>query len=113
MWPLSLVLFSAIAAQPQQNPTPDFKADISKLRVQMQRQGPAFLQKRLDAQQNDNVCYFIRSYHFRRQDGLAPVPAGVTTCTPANAFRQKQVSKPGPLLVPLTMQQDQEDDQKR
>jgi hypothetical protein len=44
----------------------------------------------------------MRSYFFRRQDGRAPVPAGMTTCTPATVLQQRQVS-PGPAVrfVPL------------
>jgi hypothetical protein len=99
MWPLHLVLLLAFAAQPQQAPSFEFKPDISRL--QMHRQGPGLLQMQIEAQQKANVCYYIRSYHFRRQDGLAPVPAGVTTCTPADAFRQKQVTAtPRVMYVP-------------
>ena len=51
-----------------------------------------------------NTCYTIQTYHFRRQDGLAPVQAGVTTCTPANLMQQRQVSDDkNNLYVPLTM----------
>jgi len=58
---------------------------------------------------NSNTCFTMRSYFFRRQDGLAPVPAGMTTCTPASVLQQKQVS-PGPPVrfVPLGTQQDEQ-----
>ena len=103
MWPLNFVLLLAFAAQPQQAPSFEFKPDVSQLQVQMSRQSTGQLQKHIEAQQNKNTCYLIRSYHFRRQDGLAPIPAGVTTCTPANAFSQKQVTAPAPrvMYVPL------------
>jgi hypothetical protein len=44
----------------------------------------------------------MRSYFFRRQDGQAPVPAGMITCTPARVLQQRQVS-PAPKVkfVPL------------
>lgn len=55
-----------------------------------------------------NTCYTMRSYHFRRQDGQAPVPAGMTTCTPANVLQQRQVSRnQNSLFVPLTLQGDE------
>jgi hypothetical protein len=55
-----------------------------------------------------NTCYTMRSYRFRRQDGQAPVPAGMTTCTRANVFQQRQVtSDPRGLFVPLGMKIDQ------
>ncbi len=109
MWPLHLALLLAFAAQPQQAPSFEFKPDTAQLQaqVQMHRQ---LLQNDFEARQNANVCYFIRSYHFRRQDGLAPVPAGVTTCTPADAFHQKQVNAtPRIMYVPLGLQPDGQD----
>ena len=50
-----------------------------------------------------NMCFTIRSYFFRRQDGQAPVPAGMSTCTPASMLRQQRTA-PGPAvrLVPVT-----------
>jgi hypothetical protein len=58
---------------------------------------------------NSNTCYTMRSYFFRRQDGQAPVPAGMTTCTPASVLQQKQIS-PGPPVrfVPLGAQQEEQ-----
>jgi len=61
---------------------------------------------RLDGYWQAPTCYTVRSYRFRRQDGQAPVLAGVTTCTPADTLRQKQVS-PGPVkLEPLNFGPD-------
>ncbi len=55
----------------------------------------------------DNTCYTMRSYRFRQNDGLAPVRAGMTTCTPANVLQQRQVSRDqNSLFVPLTMSND-------
>src|SRR5579864_7802997 len=31
--------------------------------------------------ESDGVCYTMRTYYFERQDGDAPVPSGMTTCT--------------------------------
>jgi hypothetical protein len=56
-----------------------------------------------------NTCYTMRSYFFRRQDGLAPVPAGMTTCTPASVLQQRQVSaRPTVILVPLGATRDEQ-----
>jgi hypothetical protein len=109
MWPLHFVFLLAFAAQPQQASSVEFKPDTTRLQeqVQMRRQ---LQQKDFETRQKANVCYFIRSYHFRRQDGLAPVPAGVTTCTPAEAFRQKQVNAtPRVMYVPLGLQPEEQD----
>jgi hypothetical protein len=64
--------------------------------------------RRLLDESQRNTCFTMRSYFFRRQDGLAPVPAGMITCTPASVLQQRQVS-PGPpvRLVPLAVQQDE------
>jgi hypothetical protein len=100
MWLLHSVLLLAFAAQPQQAPSFEFKPATTRLQVQVQVRRQ-LLQKDFEASQNANVCYFIRSYRFHRQDGLAPAPAGVTTCTPADAFRQKQVTAtPRVMYVP-------------
>jgi hypothetical protein len=49
----------------------------------------------------------MRSYFFRRQDGQAPVPAGMTTCTPASVLQQRQVSpEPNVRFVPLGAMHD-------
>jgi hypothetical protein len=59
--------------------------------------------------QERNTCFTIRSYMFRQQDGHAPVPAGMTTCTPSNILQQRQVSpRPHARFVPLGGQLDQQ-----
>ena len=59
---------------------------------------------RLSGIDQSNTCFTMRSYYFRRQDGQAPVPAGMTTCTPASVLRQRQVSpQPGVQFVPLAI----------
>ena len=61
---------------------------------------------RLSAQEMQvrNTCYTVRSYHFERQDGQAPVLTGMTTCTPARILEQKRVSPSRGLYVPLSLQ---------
>jgi hypothetical protein len=102
MWPLSIFLISALAAPQQQplNASQDFRS--LKLPVVQHRQlGDATSRKLIDPAQR-NTCFTMRSYFFRRQDGQAPVPAGMITCTPASVLQQRQVS-PGPTVrfVPL------------
>ena len=59
------------------------------------------------AEEKRNTCYTMRSYFFRRQDGQAPVPAGMTTCTPASVLQQRQVSpEPNVRFVPLGAMHD-------
>jgi hypothetical protein len=115
MWPLSLFLFFAMSAAPQQNaPAPD-GGYIGKVPQALNLQ-PDHLRSRtlLPDDSNSNLCFTIRSYHFRRQDGQAPVPAGVTTCTPAKTLRQRRVSPtPRMLYVPLGMQQESPDSPER
>ena len=58
-------------------------------------------------EKRDSVCYTMRSYFFRRQDGQAPVPAGMITCTPADILQNRQVSpRPRVRLVPLAVEDD-------
>ena len=58
--------------------------------------------RKLTEERKHNTCYTMRSYFFRRQDGQAPVPAGMITCTPADILQNRQVSpRPRVRLVPL------------
>lgn len=101
MLPLSIFLFVATAA-PQQQPLNVFQ-DFHhlKLPVMQRSQVDDPLARKL-ALENRNTCFTMRSYFFRRQDGNAPVPAGMTTCTPASVLQQRQVSpRPNGLFVPL------------
>ena len=106
MWPLYLVFIFSTAA-PQQN----FQGTIPAIQHKLPQQT-----MRLDDQQasqlaesQKNTCYTIRSYHFRRQDGQAPVPAGMTTCTPANVLQQRRVtSGPRGLFMPLGLKADEQ-----
>ena len=136
MWPLSIFLFVATAA-PQQQPLNVFQDFHNlKLPVMQHRQSAAPQQPQLNVFQDfrqlklplmqhwqldhtitrklidenrRNTCYTMRSYFFRRQDGQAPVPAGMTTCTPASVLQQRRVS-PGPrlILVPLGATRDEQ-----
>ena len=103
MGPLSIFLFVATAAPQQQqlNVFQDFRN--LKLPAAQHRQLPndAMSRKSIDESRR-NTCYTMRSYFFRRHDGQAPVPAGMTTCTPASVLQQRQVSpRPSVKFVPL------------
>src|SRR5215831_10241080 len=101
MLPLSIFLFVATAASPQQQPLNVFQ-DFRHLKLPaMQQQFNDEMARKLIEQSQRNTCYTMRSYFFRRQDGQAPVPAGMITCTPARVLQQRQVSPaPGVRLVP-------------
>lgn len=102
MWPLSIFL-SLATAVPQQKPLDLFQDFLQlKLPVMQHRQFDHARARKLIEESQRNTCYTMRSYFFRRQDGQAPVPAGMTTCTPAGILQQRQVSPaPGVRFVPL------------
>ncbi len=116
MWPLSIFLFlAAAAAAPQQKPLDVFQ-DFRhlKLPVMQHRQIDDATARRLLEESRRNTCFTMRSYFFRRQDGQAPVPAGMTTCTPASVLQQKQVSpEPDVKLVPLGATRGKETSQQK
>src|ERR1041385_9477923 len=102
MWPLSIFLFVATAA-PQQQPLDVFQdfRNLQLPRMQHKKSDDETFRK-LSNDDQRNTCYTMRSYFFRRQDGRAPVPAGMTTCTPATVLQQRQVSPaPAVRFVPL------------
>jgi hypothetical protein len=107
MWPLSVFLFVATAAPQQQplNVSHDFS--LLKLPIMQHRQLDRTITRKLIDESRRNTCYTMRSYFFRRQDGNAPVPAGMTTCTPASVLQQRQVSpRPSVKFVPLGATRD-------
>jgi len=107
MWPLSIFLFVATAAPQQQplNASQDFRT--LQLPVVQHRQFDDSLGRKLLEESRRNTCYTMRSYFFRRQDGQAPVPAGMTTCTPASVLQQRKVSpRPEVRFVPLGATRD-------
>ena len=109
MWPLSIFLFAATAAPQQQplNVSQDFRT--SALPIVQHRQLDHMTSRKLVDESRRNTCYTMRSYFFRRQDGLAPVPAGMTTCTPASVLQQRQVSpRPTVKFVPLATTRDEQ-----
>ena len=109
MWPLSIFLFLATAAppQPQLSVSQDFRA--LQLPAMQHRQFDDSLGRKLLDESRRNTCYTMRSYLFRRQDGQAPVPAGMTTCTPASVSQQRQVSpRPSVKFVPLVTEPDEQ-----
>ena len=104
MWPLSIFLFVATAA-PQQKP-PDASQDFHHLKLPVMQLDKAMARSVMQESRR-NTCYTMRSYFFRRQDGQAPVPAGMTTCTPASVLQQRQVSpEPNVRFVPLGAMHD-------
>jgi hypothetical protein len=104
MWPLSIFLFVATAAPQQQQPNVAHDFSTLQLPVMQHRQFDDSLGRQLLEESRRNTCYTMRSYFFRRQDGQAPVPAGMTTCTPASVSQQRQVSpRPSVLFVPLAI----------
>jgi hypothetical protein len=104
---LNLLFVFAMAA-PQQSPAPTVSRIQQRLPGLTYLSGDPTARKLLESSQVENTCYSIRSYHFRRQDGQAPVPDGMTTCTRANVFQQRQLTSiPPGLFVPLGMKIDQ------
>ena len=96
MWPLYLVFIFATAAPQQQDSIPGLQRKLPSQIIRLSASSLADSQK--------NTCFTMRSYLFRQQDGQAPVPAGMTTCTPANVLQQRRVmSGPDGLFMPLGM----------
>ena len=110
MWPLSLVLLFATAAPLQHDSSGLGGAYKGKIPQIQAWRGHGLQSRRLSPQdfRDRHTCYTMRSYFFRRQDGQAPVPAGMTTCTPASVLQQRQISPaPDVKFVPLGMQQEE------
>lgn len=55
------------------------------------------------AEQNSHMCFAIRSYIFRRNDGKAPVLVKTMTCTPNTVFLKRAGPPPEGLYVPLKL----------
>ncbi len=109
MWPLSIFLFLGTAVAPQ-NPLDVFQ-DFRQLKLPVMQHRPldAVMARKLTEGSRRNTCYTMRSYFFRRQDGQAPVPAGMITCTPAGILQNRQVSpRPRVRLVPLAVEDDEQ-----
>jgi hypothetical protein len=108
MWPLGIFLLFATAAPPQQT-SPDLAHVFQPklLAMQYPQRTQILNLDKVTEENRSNTCFTMRSYFFRRQDGNAPVPAGMTTCTPASILQQRQVSpRPRVRFVPLGAQQD-------
>ncbi len=108
MWPLYLVFIFATSA-PQQNSQSTIPGIQHKLPSQTMRlddQQASLLDESQLTESQANTCYTIRSYRFRQQGGQAPVPAGMTTCTPANVLQQRRVTRPQ-LFMPLGLKADE------
>jgi hypothetical protein len=111
MLPLSVFLFLIAAAPAQQQKPLDVFQDFQHLRLPAMQHGQLDQRtaRKLTDESQRNVCFTMRSYFFRRQDGQAPVPAGMITCTPASVLQQRKVSPvPELILVPLGSQQQKE-----
>jgi hypothetical protein len=104
MWPLSIVLL--VAAAPQQNSPSLDGAYVGKIPLveSVVQHNPQTRRMSPDQMMNRNTCYTVRSYHFERHDGNAPVLTGMTTCTPSRILEQKRVSPSRGLYVPLSLQ---------
>jgi hypothetical protein len=116
MWPLNVFLFLVAAAPaPQQQPLDVFQ-DFRHLKLPVMEHRPVYklTARKLIEERQRNTCYTMRSYFFRRQDGQAPVPAGMITCTPASVLQQRKVSPvPELILVPLGAQRSEEKSQQK
>ena len=109
MWPLSLFLLFATAAPPQQplDASQDFFHPKLPL-IQHGQFGNATTRNFTDESQRI-TCFTMRTYVFRRHNGYAPFPDGMSTCTPSNLLQQKRVSpEPRVMFVPLGLQQDEQ-----
>ena len=106
MWPLYLLFLFGLSASQQDSPNAPviLQGKLSALNKLHKLQVDIPPQRDLN-----NTCYTMRSYFFRRQDGQAPVPAGMITCTPASVLQQRQISpRPRVRFVPLGTQPDEE-----
>lgn len=94
MWPLGILFLFATAAPHSHNPV---QGAQQKQPTQLSQPDSA------SADSQSNLCFTVRTYHFRHQDDQPPVPAGISTCTPANILQERQVSQPPHILfMPLT-----------
>ena len=107
MWPLHLLFLLALTGPQQDSPHAGVLL-TGKLKALKTLHDTRYLLTP-DRIASSNTCFTMRSYFFRRQDGNAPVPAGMVTCTPASVLQKKQVSpEPRVRFVPLGAQQDEE-----
>lgn len=117
MWPLTIILLFATAAAPapQQasssldgayiGKVPQIKSSLGKVaHIRGLQRLFQTGQVSPDELQVKNTCYAIRSYHFERHDGQAPLLTGMTTCTPGRILEQKRVSPAPGLYVPLSFE---------
>lgn len=100
---LGLLLLSALILPQDATSSQDYTIPQSELTKNTQNLDHIQMDK---AQSNDNVCFAIRSYIFKQDDGNAPELIGSTTCTPATALRQRRVGHPRGRLVPLDLTVD-------
>jgi hypothetical protein len=107
MWPLGFVLLFGMAAQQKPLDAPQGFLRLKPAVIQ-QGQHHYALERKSNDESLPKLCFTMRSYFFRRQDGQAPVPAGMTTCTPARILQQQQISPaPDVKFVPLGARSDE------
>jgi hypothetical protein len=101
-----VLLFATAAPAPQQNALAPQQGFVGKIPQQLQLHRDRMFARGLSPQEliDKHTCYTVRSYHFERQDGQAPVLTAITTCTPARILEQKRVSPARGLYVPLTLE---------
>lgn len=51
-------------------------------------------------QSENNTCFAIRSYIFKREDGQAPELVRTVTCTPARTLQERRIGHPRARLIP-------------
>lgn len=67
---------------------------------QLQRMDPIQITPDLDT--HPTVCLTMRSYFFKRKDGLAPEFVGMTTCDPGRGRILKKINRRPARLVPAS-----------
>jgi hypothetical protein len=99
---LSLLLLLGLASQQGYTIDPSLPDELVNGPILYQAQQS----RRLDPNQLDriesggNLCFAMRSYIFKREDGNAPVLIGTITCTPGGIIRQRRVGQPKARLIP-------------
>lgn len=102
---LALMLPAQNSSQLQdQSQSPEWLGSVPQFQGQLgQLQTKRFNAEEFLAEQNSHMCFAIRSYIFRRNDGKAPVLVKTMTCTPNTVFMQKAGPPPKGLYVPLKL----------
>ena len=78
-------------------PVPQFQGSLGQLQTKR------FNAEDFLAEQNSHMCFAIRSYIFKRNDGKAPILVKTMTCTPNTVFLKRAGPPPKGLYVPLKL----------